>query len=222
MSPGNDVFVGQAGANKYDAEGGDDIMSSSQAVDEFAGLGGFDWATHQYDTVAANDDLKINQTQPGIPATVPNRDTWQETEAVSGSGLDDVIRGDDNVPSTTGGPGFTGCDVLDQAGIDRIAGLGAIMPPLSTPSGPVIAASKAGFCPVSGNVWGAGNILLGGAGSDTLEGRGGDDIIDGDRALTVRISVRTDPTRPASEIGSTDLMEHQADCPARSDPGPQG
>ena len=210
VAPGNDVFVGQAGANKYDAEGGDDVMASSAAVDEFAGLGGFDWAIHQYDTVAAHDDLEINRTQPGIPATVPNRDSWQETEAVSGSGLDDVIRGDDTVPSTIGGPGFTGCDVIDQAGVDRIAGLGALMPPLSTPSGPVAAASKAGFCPVHGPVWGAGNILLGGAGSDVLEGRGGDDVIDGDRALTVRISVRTDPAEPASEIGSTDLMEHPA------------
>ncbi len=41
-----------------------------------------------------------------------------------------------------------------------------------------------------------------------LEGRGGDDIIDGDRALTVRISLRTDPADPSTEIGSTDLMEH--------------
>ena len=79
---------------------------------------------------------------------------------------------------------------------------------LTTPAGPVVAASQAGFCPVSGPVWGAGNILLGGAGSDTVEGRGGDDIIDGDRALTVRISLRTDPSDPDSEIGSTDLMEH--------------
>src|SRR4029079_2489114 len=59
-----------------------------------------------------------------------------------------------------------------------------------------------------GPVWGAGNILLGGAGSDKLEVRGGADIIDGDRALTVRISLRTDPSDPDSEIGSTDLMEH--------------
>ena len=33
------------------------------------------------------------------------------------------------------------------------------------------------------NVWGDGNILLGGAGSDLIEGRGADDIIDGDSVL---------------------------------------
>ena len=113
------------------------------------------------------------------------------------------------MPSTLGGRGYTGCDVLDKAGVDRIDGLAALLPQdFTTPAGPVVAASQAGFCPVSGPVWGAGNILLGGAGSDTLEGRGGDDIIDGDRALTVRISLRTDPSDPDTEIGSTDLMEH--------------
>jgi len=210
VAPGNDVFVGQPGANKYDAEGGDDIMSSSGAVDEFAGLAGFDWATHQYDTVGADDDMNINRTQVGNPPSDPNRDSWQETEAVSGSPLDDVIRGDDAVPSEIVGSAFTGCDVLDQAGIDRIGGLDALIPPnlLTTPPGPIVTASRAGYCPISGNVWGAGNILLGGAGSDLLEGRGGDDVLDGDRALTVRISLRTDPADPATEIGSTDLMEH--------------
>lgn len=36
-----------------------------------------------------------------------------------------------------------------------------------------------------------------------------DDIIDGDAALQVRISVRTNPADPSTEIGSSDLMEHQ-------------
>lgn len=39
------------------------------------------------------------------------------------------------------------------------------------------------------NTSGAGDILLGGGGSDTIEGRAGDDIIDGDRWLNVRIQV---------------------------------
>ena len=39
-------------------------------------------------------------------------------------------------------------------------------------------------------MWGDGNILLGGGGSDTIEGRGADDIIDGDKYVNVRLSVR--------------------------------
>ena len=40
--------------------------------------------------------------------------------------------------------------------------------------------------------FGSGNIILGGAGSDILEGRGGDDIIDGDAWLNVQIGVYDD------------------------------
>ena len=63
-----------------------------------------------------------------------------------------------------------------------------------------MAAVGGGSCPLRGPIWGEGNILLGGGGSDTITGRGGDDIIDGDRALPVRISVRTNPAtrRPRS------------------------
>ena len=207
-TPGNDILIGQPGDNTYNAEGGDDIMAATSGIDRFVGSAGFDWAIHQYDTVPANDDMMINQNLRGLPA-VPNRDAWQETEAVSGGPLNDVIRGDNTVPSTIGGAGFTGCDVLDQAGVDRISGLAALLPPLTGALAPVIAASMPKACPLSGPIWGEGNILLGGAGSDTIEGRGGNDIIDGDKYLSVRISVRTDPANPATEIGSTDLMEHQ-------------
>ena len=155
--------------------------------------------------------MLVNQNQFGRPPAVPNRDVWQETEAISGSARDDVLRGDDTVPREVGGVGFTGCDVLDQTGVDRIAGLAALLPqPLTEDAGPVVARAKPGGCPLSGPVWGEGNILLGGPGSDTLEGRGGNDILDGDRALSVHISVRTDPADPGTETGWTDLMEHQA------------
>jgi Ca2+-binding RTX toxin-like protein len=208
--PGNDVFIGQVGENDYDAEGGDDLMSQNAAVDRNAGAGGFDWAFHQYDTVGADDDMAINNNLPGLPLpVVVNRDRWQETEADSGSAFDDIIKGDDAVPSTVGGGGFTGCDVLDQAGVNRINGLSAILPNLTGSLAAVEAASATGTCPLQGPIWGDGNILLGGAGSDQITGRGGDDIIDGDRSLSVRISVRTNAADPATEIGSTDLMEHQ-------------
>jgi Ca2+-binding RTX toxin-like protein len=209
-APGHDVFVGQVGENDYDTEGGDDLMAQNAAVDRNAGSGGFDWAFHQYDTVGSDDDMKINNNLVGLPLPIiVNRDRWQETEADSGGAFNDVIRGDDEVPSAVGGGGFTGCDVLDQAGVNRISGLSAILPTLTGALAPVVAASATGSCPLSGPIWGEGNILIGGAGSDTIEGRGGDDIIDGDRFLSVRISVRTNPADPASEIGSTDLMEHQ-------------
>ena len=204
--PGNDVFIGQVGENDYDAEGGDDIMSANAAIDRYAGAAGYDWVTHQYDTVGADDDMNLNRVLPGTPLpVVVNRDRWQETEATSGSAFNDTLRGDDTIPATNGGGGFTGCDVLDQTGIDRITGLGQLLPTPTTPLAPVEAASAPGQCPLDGPVWGAGNILLGGPGSDTLQGRGGDDILDGDRSLHVRISVRDNT---GTQIGTTDLLEH--------------
>jgi Ca2+-binding RTX toxin-like protein len=112
--PGNEVMVGQVGENDYDSEGGEDVMTSNAAVDRFVGSAGFDWATHQYGTVAADDDMNINQNLLGLPLpVVVTRDRWQEMEAVSGSAFNDDIRGDNVVPSAVGGAGFSGCDVLD-------------------------------------------------------------------------------------------------------------
>jgi hypothetical protein len=134
------------------------------------------------------------------------RDKFNEAEALSGWKLNDILRGDDLVPAQVGGAGFIGCDVLDQNGLDRIAGLDALVPPLNTPLATVVNQSASQDCPVlsGANVWGDGNILLGGAGSDLIEGRGADDIIDGDRFVNVRLSVRTNPASPATEIGSAD------------------
>jgi hypothetical protein len=69
----------------------------------------------------------------------------------------------------------------------------------------MVAISEKGECAQRGNVWGGGNILLGGAGSDTITGRGANDIIDGDRYVSVRLSVRTNPNNPNSEIGSASV-----------------
>jgi Ca2+-binding RTX toxin-like protein len=231
VQPGNDVFVGQPGENDYDAEGGDDIMVQNDAIDRNAGAGGFDWAIHQYDTTPANDDMMINNNLAGLPVQlVVNRDRWQETEADSGSPFNDVIKGTDGVVGLprvigAGTGGFQGCDVLDQAGLDRIKGLDALVPPLTgdvalpqpgvdplnsiSGSTSIIGLSASGRCPLQGAFWGEGDIELGGAGSDTFTGRQGNDIIDGDQELQIRISVRTNPADPATEIGTTDLMEHQ-------------
>jgi Ca2+-binding RTX toxin-like protein len=210
VAPGNDVFIGQVGENDYDTEGGDDLMSQNSAIDRNAGAGGFDWAIHQYDTVGADDDMNINRNLPDVLPLVVNRDRWQETEANSGSPFNDIIRGSNDLHAELGGAGFTGCDVLDQAGVDRISGLNAIVPqPLTGDLAAVVALSATKSCPLSGPIWGEGDILIGGAGSDLIEGRQENDIIDGDRELRVRISVRTNPADPSTEIGTTDLMEHQ-------------
>ena len=214
-APGNDIFIGQIGENDYDAEGGDDLMSANAAVDRNAGAAGFDWAFHQYDTVGADEDMEINNNLVGVPIQiVVNRDRWQEVEANSGSAFNDIIKGTSVAPNTIGGAGFTGCDALDQAGVNRIAGLNQLVTTFPSALAPIVASSAAGFCPLNGGsgtgtVWAEGDILIGGLGSDTITGRGADDIIDGDRYVKVKISVRN-PLDRSAEIGSTDLMEGTA------------
>ena len=207
VRPGNDIFIGQVGENDYDAEGGDDLMAQNAAVDRNAGSAGFDWAFHQYDSVGADDDMMINQQLRGVPIqVVVNRDRWQEVEADSGSNFNDVLRGDDIAAAVAVG-GFSGCDVLDPIGVARIAGLNRLVTSFPSTLSSVIGASVMKQCPSvgydgtplgleSGSVWAEGNILLGGGGNDLIEGRGNDDIVDGDHALRVAITVRTNPADP--------------------------
>ena len=191
--PGNDVLVGQGGDDDYDMEGGDDIGVQGPGLEKNAGGSGYDWSiagtTDQGgDDQPMDSDLDLPLVALDI-LDVGVRDRYNEVEALSGGAHNDVLRGDDRIPSTVGGGGFIGCDALDARGVDRIAGLDQVVTLLPTPVSAVGNASGRP-CDLQGNVWGEGNILLGGAGDDTIEGRLGDDIIDGDRYLTVRLSVR--------------------------------
>ncbi|MFE5837182.1 peroxidase family protein [Arthrobacter sp. NPDC056493] len=206
QKPGHDILVGQGGDDDYDMEGGDDIGVGGPGIEKVAGASGYDWETGQGDPQPQDLDLAL----PLVPLdilTVDVRDKFNELEAASGWKFDDKIRGDSVVPSAVGGGGFIGCNVLDQAGVDRIAGLGDLVTTFPTPTADVVSASAGKDCPVltGANVWGEGNILLGGSGSDLIEGRGANDIIDGDRYLSVRLSVRTNAADPASEIGSASI-----------------
>ncbi|WP_202984840.1 hypothetical protein, partial [Klebsiella pneumoniae] len=64
----------------------------------------------------------------------------------------------------------------------------------------------AGLLAAGATFYDGGNIILGGSGSDLLEGRGGDDILDGDKWLNVRISVRANSGGTGPEIASFDSM----------------
>ncbi|NJC22742.1 Ca2+-binding RTX toxin-like protein [Arthrobacter pigmenti] len=190
-TPGNDILMGQNGDDDYDAEGGDDIMLADPGIERNAGAAGFDWATHQVDGLPADTDLTRNLLGVPLPVDVL-RDRYAEVEALSGAGKNDVLRGDDVIPRLTEGEGTSGENWLDAEGVGLIKGLADLLPDAATDNG---------------NIWGEGNIILGGGGSDLLEGRSGNDILDGDRELRVRMSVRTNPADPATEIGSTDSME---------------
>jgi len=229
--PGHDILIGQAGDDDYDMEGGDDIGVSGPGIEKIAGAAGYDWEIGLGDPQPQDMDLALPLL--GVPLPVNQvRDRFNEVEALSGWDLNDTLRGDSVIPSQVSGGGFIGCDALDADGVARIAGLEVLVTPTmrTIDPAPITAAASTFFCGLTaepgfiagspGGVWGEGNILLGGKGSDTLEGRGANDILDGDRYLNVRLSVHNgaddvngvDTVRDGSgdEIGSTNLMENKA------------
>ena len=185
---GHDVLMGQGDETDYDAELGDDIMTSGTSVFRYEGMHGFDWAIGKGDLHSGvNFDLFIP-----VFTTVPEdilRDRFDKVEALSGWKYSDVLDGDDrghkgggsSAPDSTPTVLFTD-DVLTQEGINRITGFnewfdGARV----TLFGSVPGADATSFRD--------GNILMGGDGNDFLRGRGGYDLLDGDAYLNVRIKI---------------------------------
>ncbi|MGJ0515397.1 MAG: choice-of-anchor D domain-containing protein [Methylomicrobium sp.] len=204
--PGHDILIGQGGDDDYDMEGGDDIGVAGPGVEKVAGAAGYDWEIGLGDPQPQNADLSLLIVN--TPPLNETRDRYNEIEALSGWKFNDILRGDSVIPSQVGGGGFIGCDALDAAGVARITNLNQLVTPAmrTVDAQAVIDRSVTNYCELTGLVWGEGNILIGGEGSDQLEGRGGNDILDGDRYLNVRLSVLTQ----GIEIGSTDLMENKA------------
>ncbi len=194
---GHDVMFAGSDEHDFDAESGDDIMVQGESVMRNEGMFGFDWAIYKGSGLAADADLRVPVFTTEQADILRNR--FDKTEALSGWMHDDVLSGDDRTFGTIA-PGDTVAtteaiffnDGLDQAGIDRVAGLAQI-----------VAVGQTGF-------FESGNILLGGAGSDLMRGNGGDDILDGDRWLNVRIRI-TEPgadNTPANEIGTIESLQH--------------
>lgn len=201
---GHDVMFAGGDEHDFDGESGDDIMVQGESVMRNEGMFGFDWAIYKGNQIAANADMRIPIFTTEEADILRNR--FDKTEGLSGWRLNDTLIGDDRTaaanadaeapagaPITAANEGVFFNDGLDAAGIARIAGLDQI----------VSLASGQQF-------FEAGNILLGGAGSDTLQGNGGNDILDGDRWLNVRISIRN-PADAGQEMATADSLKHVFD-----------
>ena len=185
---GNDVFIGGNENDKFNGEGGDDIMVGSLGFgDRYIGGSGYDWATFkglaQGVSIDYTDRFFDVPPMPGSGASALVR--FDIMEGLSGSAHGDYLRGDNEDAASLTTAGATG-SVLTN--INLINGLANLLPAGAT-------------------FYDGGNIILGGGGSDLIEGRGGDDIIDGDKWLNVRISVRANLDGTGAEIASFDSME---------------
>ena len=198
---GHDVINSGGGNDDYDSEGGDDILIHATGTDGFEAGPGFDWVITQG---LAGTWIDLERTAGIFPPHVEvleNR--YDLVEAVSGHDGDDTIHGDSRgngeiapcpVPFTCSPLNIPleGDHRLMADGIARIAGLADLLP-------------------LGATLWEDGNILLGGAGSDVIEGRGSDDIIDGDRFLQAVL----DAPDPLGAMGArkqvTDARDLEAD-----------
>jgi Ca2+-binding RTX toxin-like protein len=184
---GNDIYIGSGGPDIMNAEGGDDIMvGSSGPGDKYLGNSGFDWATFKADTLPVEIDLAMQalNAAPG-PIAAGILAKFAFVEGLSGSAQNDMLTGDNMDATLIRAAGLQG-SVLTN--FDLISGLHAFVNPAAS-------------------FFDGGNIILGGSGSDLLEGRGGDDLIDGDKWLNVRISVRANADGTGAEIASFDTMQ---------------
>ena len=192
---GHDVFITGGGFDEVDGEGGDDVMVGSDGEDHFGGGGGFDWASYEHERLGVTVDLNVNDNiePPVTPSASGILDRFADVEGLSGSAFSDVLRGDDadaaeiNIPGTLNSA-LTNVGLVDglQEVLDDLLGAGVTS-------------------------FGAGNIILGGDGSDIIEGRGGDDLIDGDRcAQRARQRARSEQSRP----GDPQRRKHRpSSCP---------
>lgn len=194
---GNDVFIGAGGIDRFSGEGGDDLFNGKGGADVGDGGSGFDWAITDGDSVPAYIDLSLAAV---LVPVFPPVDRYSFVEAASGWNLDDTLIGDDQTHT-------------DLERIDPVTGQNNALDNVNRlPNGEHSVADRIGQ--ISGlsallggaTTFSAGNILLGGGGSDLIQGRGGNDIIDGDAWLNTRISVRTNPNDPGTQIASFENM----------------
>jgi hypothetical protein len=160
------------------------------------GMLGFDWAIHKGDPVAADSDLGI----PFFPAQTvfTLRDRFDSVEALSGWNLNDLLTGTSSPTGAVGtGAGIFDAPVTDSyllaqnvdlvRGLRGLLGLGAGALPADA-NGILTRVDATGATVPFIDHQTGGNLLIGGGGSDTIYGKAGDDFIDGNAWMNVRIS----------------------------------
>ncbi|CAN1548371.1 An_peroxidase_bacterial_2 domain containing protein [Sphingomonadaceae bacterium] len=216
---GHDVMNGRGNDTDYDAESGDDIMFQGLGIQRNNGMAGFDWAINKDNPVAANSDL-------GVPIFVNQQnliltDRYDLVEGLSGWNLDDTLTGREIQKGAAGAgaaavvdptaPFMSYSNALTTEGVARIDGFADLVAHLGretihAASGEQVDVVVFNQADLVRNADGFAtdmtgqphDIILGGSGSDRIEGKAGNDIIDGDRWLNVRIGIAAGPNNVAA------------------------
>ncbi|MCK0110841.1 cell wall-binding repeat-containing protein [Ornithinimicrobium sp. F0845] len=178
---GNDILIGGPGSDDMDAEGGDDIMVGGiGGTDRYHGMFGFDYVTYYGANTGVDADLNFNLLQP--PDVTAVRDRFLQVEALSGGDHNDVIRGLGVSPDDLADDAV---NKMDDEGLAMIDGLEEILRPPAAVQDYALRFHIDD--PLLQDNDGVSTLLFGGSGNDVLEGRFGDDFIDGDAAIRVQL-----------------------------------
>ncbi|WP_173922491.1 peroxidase family protein [Agromyces sp. Marseille-P2726] len=178
---GNDVVIGGLGNDDIEGEGGDDILiGRAVGTDRHLGNLGFDWLTYYGETLNVTADFafsRVFQQQNPLPSR------FDHLEALSGGQGNDTLRGamvspddllENEIPLTK----------ATEESLTLVDGLTELLRPAGAPFD--YAAPFLRGTPES-DTDGVHEIVIGGVGSDVVEGRGGNDFLDGDAMLRVQL-----------------------------------
>ena len=178
---GNDVVIGGLGNDDIEGEGGDDILiGRGVGTDRHLGNLGFDWLTYYGEPLDVTADFafsRVFQQQNPLPSR------FDHLEALSGGQGNDTLRGamvspddllESEIPLTK----------ATEESLTLVDGLAALLRPAGAPFD--YAAPFLRGTPES-DTDGVHEVIIGGVGSDVVEGRGGNDYLDGDAMLRVQL-----------------------------------
>ena len=206
---GNDVVIGGLGNDDVEGEGGDDILvGEASGTDRNHGGLGWDWMTYYGQTVGVTSDWAFNRVfEPNNP--LPSR--FDLLEALSGGSGNDILRGPIVEPDDLA-PSEIELNKATEAAFARIGGLTEMLRPVIQVGGSRSrwGTSRSRSCEVRRRQTSTActRSIIGGPGSDIVEGRGGNDYLDGDAMLRVRLTDGTNFWDSARRLQSRGVRRH--------------
>ncbi len=191
---GNDILLGRGGDDDFDAEGGDDILVAQRfGTDRHLGNMGWDWVTYYGETEGVNADFRNTILQRPDVTTISDR--FDQVEALGGGAGNDVLRGISVNPDGITNE-FPHLHKMTNSTLDMVAGLRELLQPENHDN-------YAERFMADGTVVdsdGVNNLIIGGPGSDTIEGRAGNDFLDGDAYLAAQLALVEPGTENIVEV----------------------